>query len=692
MRWMIAAICSILIFSSLSIASTSGKITGHVTLEDTKESAVSASVLILELKIGAKTDFEGNYTILNVPPGTYTLRFSYVGYRSVKIDSVIITSGVTFTQNVTLKAESVQRSEIVIKAEPPKVQLDVTGGDKITRRQDIDRTSASSVQDGIYKKSGVKIDNDGALHVRGGRRGESAVVQGTNTGDPMAGSAKERAQRAVSRPDKMPPYYPPPYRPTPGRDNYARINENPFISVNDEPLSTFSIDVDNASYSNVRSFLMAGNLPPMNAVRLEEMINYFSYNYPEPKDEHPCSITTNLAECPWDDEHYLLRVGLKAKSLDQEEVKPNNLVFLLDVSGSMADENKLPLVKRAFRLLANQLRHEDHIAIVTYSTTARIALSSTRGDRLDDILSAIDGLAANGSTAGAQGIQLAYQVAADNFLENGTNRVIIATDGDFNVGVSDDNQLLQMIKQKRKSNIFLSILGVGRGNLQDAKMELLADNGNGHYYYIDTFNEARKVFLEQLYGTLVTVAKDVKVQIEFNPAKVIGYRLIGYENRLLAAEDFNNDRVDAGEMGAGHTVTALYEIVPVGADNPFPSIDSLRYQQTEPEPQHAWRKTDKEWLFVKVRYKEPDEKRSNLIEHPVTGTPVKFANSPSDMQFAVAVAEFGMLLRNSPYGEDIDYTEVKKLARHNLGEDPAGIRHEFLRMIEAAEEPTPGNR
>jgi Ca-activated chloride channel family protein len=464
------------------------------------------------------------------------------------------------------------------------------------------------------------------------------------------------------------------------REGYRYLAENEFLKAKDAPLSTFSIDVDVASYANVRRMLNASRLPPADAVRLEEFINYFHYSYPEPDGDHPFSITADQAACPWKPEHKLVRVAIKGKSIPKAELPPSNLVFLIDSSGSMMAENKLPLVQKSLRLLVNELRPQDRVAIVTYAGSAGLILDSTSGERKADIIAAIDRLQAGGSTAGAQGIQLAYQVALKNFLRKGNNRVILATDGDFNVGVSDDGSLVRLIESEREKGVFLSVLGVGGGNYQDAKMQQLADKGNGNYAYLDDIAEAQKVLVSQLAGTLYAVAKDMKLQVEFNPAKVQAYRLIGYEKRALKAEDFNNDKKDAGELGSGHTVTALYELIPPGVKTDLPDVDELKYQKTAPvaDAQGA------ELLAVKVRYKDPDGTKSKLLTRPLADQGRAWAEAAPDFKFAAAAAGFGMLLRGSAFAGDLTYDKVADLARSAAGKDPDGYRGEFLRLVEKA--------
>ncbi|WP_099239987.1 vWA domain-containing protein [Synechococcus sp. BDU 130192] len=466
------------------------------------------------------------------------------------------------------------------------------------------------------------------------------------------------------------------------QEDYNLIRDNPFQLVRTEPLSTFALDVDSGAYSNVRRFLDDGQLPPADAVRLEEMINYFTYDYPAP-DNQPFAINTELSQAPWQPQHQLLRIGIKGQEIENEALPPSNLVFLFDVSGSMNDPDKLPLLKSAFRLLVNELRPEDRVSIVVYAGAAGLVLPSTSGAEKETILAALDNLEAGGSTAGGEGIELAYQEAAENFLDNGNNRIILATDGDFNVGMSSDAELIRLIEQKREQNIFLTVLGFGTGNLKDAKMEQLANNGNGNYAYIDNILEAKKVLVTEMGGTLLTLAKDVKIQVEFNPAQVQAYRLLGYENRLLAAQDFNDDTKDAGELGAGHAVTALYEIVPVGVDSPveLPTVDDLKYQETQSNSGNF----AGELLQLKLRYKPPTGDNSALITQAIANDSTPLGQASPDFRFAAAVAEFGMLLRDSPYRGESSFDQVLELAQGSKGADPEGYRSEFIQLVKTAQ-------
>ena len=462
-------------------------------------------------------------------------------------------------------------------------------------------------------------------------------------------------------------------------EGYAGISENGFKNVKKNPLSTFSIDVDNASYSNIRRFINMGELPPADAVRIEEMINYFKYDYPEPEGEHPFSVYTELSVCPWNKKHQLFHVGLRGKSIDKASLPPSNLVFLIDVSGSMSDPNKLPLLKSAFSLLVNELRPVDRVAIVVYAGAAGLVLESTPGNRKESILAAIDNLEAGGSTAGGAGLKLAYKEAERNFIKGGNNRIILATDGDFNVGESSNGGMERLVEQKRDLGVFITVLGFGMGNVKDDKMEIIADKGNGNYAYIDNLQEARKVLVREFGGTLFTIAKDVKFQIEFNPVKVASYRLIGYENRLLNDEDFNDDAKDAGEMGSGHNVTALYELIPEGSGEKIPSIDPLRYQDSGSKTYAVDQKS--EYLNIKLRYKKPDGKTSMLFEKPVNGYINDLEDASDNLKFAASVAEFGMILRNSEFKGSSTLEGAARLAKEGRGVDEDGYRSELIRLI-----------
>ncbi len=462
------------------------------------------------------------------------------------------------------------------------------------------------------------------------------------------------------------------------RESYNALAQNPLIATLNDPLSTFSIDVDTASYSNIRRLLTSGILPPPGAVRIEEMINYFSYAYQEP-NEGPIAITTELGPCPWQPGNQLIRIGLKAKDADPARIPPSNLVFLVDVSGSMNQANKLPLLQQSMSMLVDQMTARDRIAIVTYAGSDRVVLPPTAGDKTAEIKAAIAALRSGGSTHASSGIKTAYHLARQSFMPGANNRIILASDGDFNVGVTSRDELEQLISKERESGVYLTVLGFGMGNYHDDTMEILADKGNGNYSYIDSLLEARKVLVKERTSTLFTLAKDVKLQVEFNPALVGAYRLIGYENRTLADEDFHDDKKDAGEIGVGHTVTALYELYPPGSPA-IPKVDGLKYQRNSPAPG-----TDRELLTVKLRYKPLEAKDSVLISQAVTARDPKLADTSDDFRFAAAIAGFGMLLRQSEQPPMLTYPLLQDLAKNGRGKDAEGYRSEFIRLLETAE-------
>lgn len=465
-------------------------------------------------------------------------------------------------------------------------------------------------------------------------------------------------------------------------EDYSAIHESGYRDVITNPLSTFSIDVDRASYANIRRFLNMGQLPHKDAVRVEEMINYFEYNYPEPENNEPINIITEYTTCPWNEKHNLVSIGLQGKHIETDRLPASNLVFLLDVSGSMNAANKLPLVKSSMKMLVNNLRAQDKVAIVVYAGAAGVVLESTPGSNKQKIIEALDNLSAGGSTAGGAGIQLAYKIASENFIKGGNNRIILGTDGDFNVGQSSDAAMERMVEQQRDNGIFLTVLGFGMGNYKDNKLETIADKGNGNYAYIDNSQEAHKVFIKEFGGTLFTIAKDVKLQVEFNPQIVKAYRLIGYENRALQNEDFNNDKIDAGELGAGHTVTALYEIVPANSDEKVLDVDDLKYQKIKAKKNGSH---SNEVLTVKIRYKDPDENKSKLIQQELIEQKSKIVNASENLKFSSALVQFGMLLRNSEYKGNSDVENTLILANSGKSTDNEGYRAEFIRLIKTAQ-------
>ena len=606
-----------------------GRISGHVRQANTKTPLKGAMVEIEGTSFKTATNDSGYFVIRNVPPGTYSVVARLIGFASNRKNGVEVKANALTTVDLYLTSTPMRLEEIVVTA---------AQGARARRQS----ASASAAMLGYAP--GVEAD---------------ATAQGAF--DSL------NAWRYCCPPKD--------------REQYDEIVENAFLAVSAEPMSTFSIDVDRASYSNVRRFIMQdGQRPPRDAVRIEELVNYFPYDYADPSGDDPIAIHTEVGPAPWKPQHQLVRIGLQARRVKLDNLPPSNFVFLLDVSGSMMDDDKLPLVKSAMQMLVRELRPTDRVAIVVYAGAAGLVLPSTPGSQKDKILAAIEQLEAGGSTAGGAGIRLAYDQAVANFIRGGNNRVILATDGDFNVGASSDAEMVQLIEEKRQTGVFLTVLGVGEGNLQAAKMEKLADKGNGNYSYLDTISEAQKVLVHELGGTLYTVAKDVKIQVEWNPARVRGYRLIGYENRMLRNEDFADDKKDAGEVGSGHSVTALYEIVPVGVetDVTIRMPDSLRYQKRTTQPAAN---AGAELLFVKVRYKQPDGDQSRLLTQPVLAGAL--ATPSTDFQFQAAVAEFGLLLRNSEFRGKAEIGHVIAAAREARGSDPDGYRAEFVRLAEA---------
>jgi Ca-activated chloride channel family protein len=592
-----------------------------------------ASVAVSEIGVNNQTttDAAGKYQII-INHKSATLRFSYVGYEMEE-------------KKVKAGQEVNQELNIVLNPSQQKLEEVVVTGYGKRSKSLLENRSYKMVSPGIVSGNYATTEDYGV--------------------PPYHGEVDKDSQVDFNR------------------EGYDGIVENRFKKVTDNPLSTFSIDVDAASYSNLRRFINYGSIPPAGAIRIEEMINYFRYEYPQPTGEHPFSINTEISECPWNTKHQLALIGLQGKNIPTENLPASNLVFLIDVSGSMQDANKLPLVKSSLKLLVDQLRNQDRVAIAVYAGSAGLVLPPTNGSNKKTIANAIDNLSAGGSTAGGEGIKLAYKTAKEYFIKGGNNRVILCTDGDFNVGVSSDDELERLIENERESGVFLSVLGFGMGNYQDAKMQKLADKGNGNHSYIDGMSEARKVFVSEFGGTLFTIAKDVKLQIEFNPAKVQAYRLIGYENRMLNKEDFNNDKKDAGELGSGHTVTALYEIIPVGVKNDFTEeVDPLKYQKT----QAATNNGGNEIMTVKFRYKKPDGDKSTLIVHPVKNITNSFSSTSNNFRFAAAVAQFGLLLRKSEFRQNASYNNVLSMAKSAMGTDSEGYRHEFVKLVENAKQ------
>jgi Ca-activated chloride channel family protein len=618
-------VCTLLALGTAAFAGAASQdpavVTGRVT-DPTGAPVTAAVVRVAALQVGTVTRSDGSYRLV-VPAGRlragegqrYVVTASRLG-MSTQSRTVTLAAGATVTQDFVLTPEAVSLEGIV--------------------------TTASSAE-------------QRRIRVRGANSADAA-------GYAMTAPPPVRRDRADF-----------------DTENYAAIDESPFLAVRANPLSTFSIDVDRASYSNVRRFLRAGQAPPKDAVRIEELLNYFHYAYPEPSGPHPFSVVAEVGPCPWNAGHRLVHVGLQGRHVDTRALPASNLVFLVDVSGSMQEPNKLPLVKDALRMLVDQLRPQDRVSLVVYAGSAGLVLDATPGDRKGDILAAIDRLEAGGSTAGGAGIRLAYEVARRNFARGGNNRVVLATDGDFNVGASSDAEMFRLIEEKRREGTFLTVLGFGMGNLKDSRMEGMADRGNGNYAYIDDREEARKTLVSEFGGTLFTIAKDVKLQVEFNPARVAAYRLIGYENRALRNEEFDDDRRDAGDMGAGHSVTALYEIVPVGARMDVDArTPTLRYQRTGAALRSSF---GGELAFVKLRYKLPSSETSRLFSQAVVD-PGNGVRGSESFRFSAAVAGFGMLLRDSRYKGTATLEGMEALARGSLGEDREGYRRDFVALMQ----------
>lgn len=622
---------------------TTAKIKGKITDAKTAEDIPFAQLVLYRdsSQIAVSTsDLEGKYSFNGLAPGTYRIKAIYVGYTPREFSKLSLKANQVLIQDIQLSS-GVELEEITITGHAPKVV-------------EVQQMSVKTLTREEYRSVPAKNINS----VAGTSAGIYNKRKGKHDGDKNTAYALDY-----------------------NREGYNRIYDNEFKDSRHDPLSTFSIDVDRASYSNVRRFLNQHSLPQADAVRIEEMINYFSYKYPQPKGEDPFSITTQYTECPWNKKHSLIHIGLQGKEVKLDHLPANNLTFLIDVSGSMGSEDKLPLLKSGLRLLVEQMRPEDKVSLVVYAGAAGVVLPPTSGDHKDRILDALDKLESGGSTAGGEGIMLAYKTARENYNAKGNNRIILATDGDFNVGISSDGELTRLIEKEREDGVFLSVLGFGTGNYQDGKMEQLADKGNGNYAYIDNILEAKKVLVKEMGGTLLTIAKDVKLQIEFNPAKVKAYRLVGYENRLLNKEDFNDDKKDAGELGSGHTVTAIYEIIPAGSEELVASTDALKYQETKPNSAAS----GAEMMTIKFRYKEPKEKTSKLMTHVVSDQKTGFENSSENCRFSVAVAEFGMLLRDSKFRGDSDFKSVIELAKSAKGADEEGYRAEFIKLVEIAE-------
>ena len=644
-----------LAFRSIHSHTVSGKIT-----DDKGTPLSSARVMLKGTTTATVSQQDGTYTITATDKNS-TLVFSSVGYanQEIKVKGRNII-------DISLKSAGTELQEVVVTGYGTQKKKDMTGS----------VTTISSDQ--LYRPS-VPI----GYQLQGKAAGIAIGNRGTGANIRIRGISSQKRKKQSGFYDQTVEDF--------NTEGYDNISENMFLKASDNPLSTFSIDVDAASYSNIRRFLNQGQLPPAGAVRIEEMINYFHYEYPQPKNGQPFSINTEISNAPWNKDHKLVLIGLQGKKIPTDNLPASNLVFLIDVSGSMQGPNRLPLVKASMKMLVDQLREQDKVSIVVYAGAAGLVLEPTGGDAKATIKDAIDKLEAGGSTAGGAGIKLAYNTAKEYFVKGGNNRVILCTDGDFNVGESSDDAMERLIEKERKSGVFLTVLGYGMGNYKDNKMQKLADKGNGNHAYIDGISEAKKVLVNEFGGTLFTIAKDVKLQIEFNPAKVQGYRLIGYENRMLAKEDFNDDKKDAGELGSGHTVTALYEVIPMGVNSSFlKNVDPLKYQKNE-TPFSKSSQTD-EIMTVKFRYKAPDGDVSKLIEHPLKDDDLSITKTSDNFRFAASVAEFGMLLRKSEFKGAASFDNTIKMARKAKGNDEEGYRSEFIRLVESAQMLAKGNK
>ncbi|MFT6336643.1 MAG: Ca-activated chloride channel family protein [Saprospiraceae bacterium] len=589
---------------------------------------------------GTETDLGGNYYFNSINPGTYDVEASYIGYTATRITGVIIKHGRTNRLNFSI-SEGLVLDGVEIRAyKVPLIQIGNTTSGATVTAEAIRSLPTKNINAIAATTAGIASTDGGAISIRGSRsNGTVYYVDGVRVSGLTSNNQNHHSEEVHL-----------------SNEEYSKIVENSLISPLNEPLSTFSIDVDRASYSNIRRFLNQGTLPPADAVRVEEMINYFNYDYPAPKkDKHPFKVYSELTECPWNEESKLLHIGIQGEKIETENLPASNLVFLIDVSGSMNSTNKLPLVKESFKLLVEALREDDRVAIVTYAGRAGVVLPSTSISDKAKIIKAIESLGAGGSTAGAQGIITAYDIARENFLQDGNNRVLLATDGDFNVGVSSTKELDKLIEKERRSGVFLSVLGYGMGNYKDGRMQSLANKGNGNHSYIDRIEEAKRVLVEELGGTLHTIAKDVKIQIEFNPAYVGKYRLVGYENRMLATEDFIDDTKDAGELGAGHSVTAIYEVYPP-VSNEVKNKTNLKYQMGNKSVIE-----NGELASVKLRYKAPDGHKSTEITAIVSSKTKSLDKVDDRTRHAAAIAEFGLLLRKSVYKGDASYAQVEDI-------------------------------
>ena len=630
----------LMLFSVLSFGQKT-TITGIVT-EDLGAPLPGVTIYIKGSKNATGTNIDGKYSILAEKGDK--LVFSYIGF-----ETSYATVGKSTVINITLKSSSNQLNEVVVIGYGTSENADYSRSfARVSNKELKKQKSANTIQALQGRVAGVQISSKAeAQKARKSKKITDTII----------------APKPVKVDD----------------EDYGTFIENPFESPKSAPLSTFSIDVDNASYTNVRRFINNGQTVPKHAVRVEEMMNFFKYKYPQPQDQNPFSINTEYSECPWNPNHQLLKIGLQGKNIPTENLPASNLVFLIDVSGSMSDANKLPLLKQSLKILVNELRKKDKVAIVVYAGAAGMVLPPTTGDEKQTIIDALEKLNAGGSTAGGAGIELAYKLAQENFIKDGNNRVILATDGDFNVGASSNTDMQTLIEEKRKSGVFLTCLGYGMGNYKDSKMEILSDKGNGNYAYIDNIQEANRFLGKEFKGSMFAIAKDVKIQIEFNPKQVQAYRLIGYENRKLRPEDFTNDAVDAGELGSNHNVTALYEVIPTRVKSDFLSNQpDLKYTKTSPNEDNY----SDELATIKFRYKKPDGDKSIEMVKVIENKSIPLKNASDDFKFSAAVAWFGLKLRDSNLVPNKSSEDIKKLAKEGLLNDEDGYKAEFVRLVE----------
>ncbi len=643
------------LLAAIKATAQMGAISGKVT-DDKKEAIIGAIIEVTQggiKKSATVSDKDGNYIVKPLSAGRYDVTVKFASFRTSKTIGVMVSPDRTTTLNIRLELDNKELNEIVIKTY--KVPTLQEAAHRSISSNQIEKMPTRSTHSIVSTQAGVH---------KGGARGDGKayIVDGI---------------RVYGSNNAPPTYY------NPSTESYKKEKENDFMSVRVNPLSTMSVDVDRASYSNIRRFINEGQTPPADAVRIEEMINYFDYDYPQPEGDQPLAIVTELTDCPWKPQHKLLHIGMQARTIPTHNLPPSNLVFLIDVSGSMSAYNKLPLVISSLKMLTSKLRAQDKISIVVYAGSAGLVLPATAGNQKQTIYDALDRLQAGGSTAGGAGIKLAYSVAMENYVRGGNNRVILATDGDFNVGISGDNELETLITKEREKGIYLTCLGYGMGNYKDSKMEVLADKGNGNYAYIDSEQEAEKTLVKEFGGTIFTLAKDVKAQIEFNPAYVQSYRLVGYENRLLNEEDFKDDKKDAGDMGSGHSVTIIYEIIPAGVQsNDVRNVTPLKYQQRGAAyPSVVDYNNGDELATIKFRYKKPNGNTSKEITHIIPNHTTTLQRASENARFATSVAMFGMLLKNSPYKGNSNYNKVLSLARNSMRHDPEGYRAEYIDLV-----------